>query len=143
MKAVIMGCGRVGSRVATRLDGEGHDVTVIDTDPHQFERFLPSTFRGEKLTGSGSDHGVLTRAGIEQADAFLALSPGDNRNVLAAQIAKYLYGVENVVARIADPFRAELFDRLGLHTFSPTDVGADLAYRALSGDVAGERRTQG
>lgn len=127
-----MGCGRVGSRVAVRLEEEGHEVAVIDNDPTQFRRFLPSSFTGRQLTGSGSDHRVLLEAGIEGADAFLALTPGDNRNVLASQIAKYIYGVDRVVTRLADPFRAELFQRLGLTTFSPTNIGADLAYDALT-----------
>ena len=127
-----MGCGRVGASLAARLDAEGHGVTVIDIDPNQFRR-LPSEFGGRKLTGSGFDHRVLVEAGIEQADAFLALAHGDNRNVLASQIAKHLYGVDTVIVRLYDPFRAELFQRLGLRTFSPTDIGADLAYEALSG----------
>lgn len=128
-----MGCGRVGSAVAGRLDREGHEVIVIDIDPSQFHR-LPADFHGQKLAGSGFDHRLLLSAGIEQADAFLALTHGDNRNVLASQIAKHLYGVERVVTRLYDPFRAELFQRLGLRTFSPTDVGAELAYSALASE---------
>ena len=131
MNAVIMGCGRVGAAVAVRLDEEGHDVAVIDVDAMQFRR-LPSEFRGHKLTGSGFDHRVLEAAGIADADAFLALSHGDNRNVLAAQIARHLYVVQTVIARLYDPFRAELFQRLGLRTFNPTNIGADLAYGALA-----------
>lgn len=127
-----MGCGRVGSALATRLSSEGHEVTVIDIDADQFQR-LPTTFTGRMLTGSGYDHRILRLAGIEQADAFLALAHGDNRNVLASQIAKHLFGVEVVVTRLYDPFRAELFQRLGLRTFSPTSLGADLAYRSLFG----------
>lgn len=126
-----MGCGRVGSRVAVRLASEGHEIIVIDPNPNQFRRFLGSDFSGQWLAGSGTDHRVLVEAGIERADAFLALTPGDNRNVLAAQIAKYIYEVETVVARLADPFRAELFQRLGLRTFSPTNIGSELAYEAL------------
>ena len=130
MKVVIVGCGRVGSKVAVRLDDEGHEVTVIDNDPSQFRRFLPPSFNGQTFTGSATDHRVLVEAGVERADAFLALTPGDNRNVLASQIARHLYGVESVVTRIYDPFRAELFGRLGLRTFNPTNIGADLAYAA-------------
>ncbi|MEE8338439.1 MAG: TrkA family potassium uptake protein [Dehalococcoidia bacterium] len=131
MKIVIVGCGRVGSKVAVRLDDEGHEVTVIDNDPSQFRRFLPASFNGQTFTGSAIDHRVLVEAGVERADAFLALTPGDNRNVLASQIAKHVYGVETVVTRLADPFRAELFQRLGLRTFSPTNIGSQLAYDAL------------
>ncbi len=127
-----MGCGRVGASVARRLDNEGHEVMVIDLDSNQFQR-LPSDFGGRTIVGSGIDHRMLVEAGIEQADAFLALAHGDNRNVLASQIAKHLFGVETVVTRLYDPFRAELFQRLGLRTFSPTNIGADLAYGALSG----------
>lgn len=126
-----MGCGRVGAAVAVRLDSEGHDVTVIDIDATAFAR-LPSGFGGRRLTGSATDHRILIEAGIEQADTFLALAHGDNRNVLASQIAKHLFHVDAVVTRLMDPFRGELFSRLGLRTFSPTNVGADLAYEALS-----------
>jgi trk system potassium uptake protein TrkA len=132
VRTVIVGCGRVGSKVALRLDEQGHEVTVIDRDASQFKRFLSSNFKGRLLAGSGADHRVLIEAGIDGADAFLALTPGDNRNVLAAQIAKHIYGVDRVVVRLADPFRAELFQRLGLRTFSPTNIGADLAYDELT-----------
>jgi trk system potassium uptake protein TrkA len=130
VNVVIMGCGRVGSAVAARLDREGHDVTVLDLNETSFRR-LPSTFGGQKLVGSGTDHADLNTAGLREADAFLALSPGDNRNILAAQLAKHIFGVENVVARLYDPFRGEIFARLGIRTFSPTLVGADLAYNEL------------
>jgi len=147
VNVVIMGCGRVGSAVAARLDREGHDVTVLDLNETSFRR-LPSTFGGQKLVGSGTDHADLNAAGLREADAFLALSPGDNRNVLAAQLAKHIYGVENVVARLYDPFRGEIFARLGIRTFSPTLVGADLAYNELmrAGDATppgGREASQG
>jgi trk system potassium uptake protein TrkA len=131
VNVVIMGCGRVGSTLAARLDREGHEITVIDTDPYAFRR-LPSDFRGEKLVGSGFDDHVLQQAGIRQADAFLSLTQGDNRNLLAAQMAKHLFGVETVVARVYDPFRGEMFAQLGLRTFSPTNIGAEMAYEALT-----------
>ncbi len=133
MNVVIMGCGRVGSALAARLDREGHDVTVLDLDETAFRR-LPSLFGGQKLVGSGTDHNDLNAAGVREADAFLALSPGDNRNVLAAQLAKHIFGVETVVARLYDPFRGEIYARLGVRTFSPTLVGADLAYNELMRD---------
>ena len=125
-----MGCGRVGSSVAGRLEAEGHRVTVLDHDESAFHR-LPAAFTGQRFVGSGLDHGDLEEAGVSEADAFMALAHGDNRNILASQIAKHLYGVESVVTRLFDPFRGEIFARLGLRTFSPTLVGADLAYRAL------------
>jgi trk system potassium uptake protein TrkA len=128
-----MGCGRVGSTVAGRLDAEGHDVTVIDLETQAFRR-LPDGFAGERLAGSGVDDRVLIAAGIREADAFLALTQGDNRNLLASQMAKHLFRVQSVVTRVYDPLRAELFGRLGIRTFSPTLVSADLAYDALLED---------
>lgn len=131
MRVVIMGCGRVGSTIAARLEREGNTVTVVDTDPYSFRR-LPSDFKGETLVGSGYDDHVLESAGIRNADAFLALTQGDNRNLLAAQMAKHLFEVRVVVARVYDPFRGEIFANLGLRTFSPTNIGADMAYEALT-----------
>jgi trk system potassium uptake protein TrkA len=147
VKVVIMGCGRVGSSVATRLSAEGHDVTIMDLDELSFRR-LPSSFKGRRFVGSGVDQADLEAAGVREADAFLALSQGDNRNILASQLAKHIFGVQDVVTRLYDPFRGEIFGRLGLRTFSPTIVGADLAYRALmeqvpaypAADVAGASR---
>ena len=132
MKVVIMGCGRAGSELATRLDREGHDVTVLDVNAYQFERFLPKTFRGRRITGNGIDEEVLRRAGIEDADAFVAVTSGDNRNATASQIAKHIFGVERVVCRIYDPIREQMYHELGLRTTSPTKVGAQLLYDALN-----------
>lgn len=133
MNVVIMGCGRVGSTLATRLDREGHRVAILDTDPYAFRR-LPSDFKGEKFAGSGTEDQVLVQAGIREADSFLALTQGDNRNLLAAQIAKHIFSVPVVVARVYDPFRGEIFGHLGLRTFSPTNIGAEMAYQALTQD---------
>jgi trk system potassium uptake protein TrkA len=133
VRIVIMGCGRVGAALATRLEHEGHEVVVLDTDPYAFRR-LPSDFKGERLVGSGFDHHTLETAGITTADAFLSLTQGDNRNLLAAQMAKHLFGVAIVVARVYDPFRGEIFANLGLRTFSPTNIGAEMAYEALTRD---------
>ena len=133
MNVVIMGCGRVGSTVATRLDAEGHTVTIIDTDAQAFRR-LGEGFRGKRLVGSGTDDAVLVRSGLREADAFLALTQGDNRNLLASQKAKHIYDVETVVTRVYDPRRGELFARLGLRTFSPTEISAELAYSSLFGE---------
>jgi len=125
VNVVIMGCGRVGARLATLLDAEGHKVTVLDIDPYSFRR-LPSTFRGTALVGDGTDEEALKRAGIEQAAGFVAVTQGDNRNVLAAQIAKQLFGVPKVICRIYDPLRRDMYAGLGLEAISPTTVVAEL-----------------
>ncbi len=131
MKIVIMGCGRVGSELAAGFDSDGHDVTVIDVNSYQFTRFLPEGFGGKKVTGNGIDQEVLRRAGVEQADAFIAVTAGDNRNVMAAQIAKHIFGVPRVVCRIYDPIREQMYRGLGLRTISPTKIGAQLMRQAL------------
>ncbi len=132
MNVVIMGCGRTGASVAARLSSEGHAVNIIDTQEAAFRR-LPASFRGQRTVGSGMDQRVLESAGLRQADAFMALAQGDNRNVFAAQIAMHIFGVSNAVVRLNDPFRSEIFSRLGLRTFSPTVIGVDMAYAALMG----------
>jgi trk system potassium uptake protein TrkA len=125
MKIVIMGCGRVGAQLAELLDGNGHQVTVLDTDAYSFRR-LPPTFNGTALLGNGTDEDVLKRAGIEEADAFVAVTQGDNRNVMAAQIAKHIFNVPKVICRIYDPLRRELYSTLGLEAFSPTTIFAQM-----------------
>lgn len=119
MKAVIMGCGRVGARVAGLLDHTGNDVTVIDVDTKAFRR-LPAGFKGETIIGTGIDEDVLRRAGIEEADAFVAVTNGDNRNIMASQVARLIFGVPEVVCRIYDPVREDTYRRLGLTTVCPT-----------------------
>lgn len=131
-----MGCGRVGAELATTLDQEGHDITVLDINEYQFERFLPETFRGRKMRGNAIDQDVLRRAGIEHADAFIAATAGDNRNVTASQIAMHIFGVRRVVCRIYDPIREQMYHQLGLRTISPTKVGARLLKEALEADEA-------
>lgn len=130
MKAVIMGCGRVGARLAGLLDADGHSVTILDTDTYSFRR-LPPTFKGNALVGNGLDQEVLKRAGIEEADAFVATTQGDNRNIMAAQIAKHIFNVPKVVSRIYDPLRQELYSTLGLETISPTTVFAQILREKL------------
>ena len=125
MKVVIMGCGRVGAQLAAMLDEEGHKVTVLDVEPYSFRR-LPSTFKGTALVGDGTDGDSLRKAGIEEADVFVAVTQGDNRNVMAAQIAKHIFNVPKVVCRIYDPLREEMYHTLGLETISPTKIGAQL-----------------
>jgi trk system potassium uptake protein TrkA len=125
VNVVIMGCGRVGAQLAALLDEDGHKVTILDTDTYSFRR-LPSAFKGTPLVGDGTDDESLKKAGIEEADAFVAVTQGDNRNVMAAQIAKDVFNVPKVVCRIYDPLREELYHTLGLETISPTKIGAQL-----------------
>ena len=125
-----MGCGRVGAQLASTLDREGHEVTVIDTKATAFAR-LPTGFRGRALVGNGIDQEVLRRVGVETVDAFVACTQGDNRNVMAAQVAKYIFNVPRVVCRIYDPSREEMYRMLGLRTISPTKVGAELLKQAI------------
>ena len=134
MRVIIMGCGRVWSELATQLDRDGHDVTILDTNAYQLERFLPESFGGRKIVGNGIDQDVLRKAGIEHADAFIASTAGDNRNAMASQIAKHLFGVSRVVCRIYDPIREEMYRNLGLRTTSPTKVGARLLREALEAE---------
>ncbi len=138
MKVVIMGCGRVGSRLAARLSEEGHDLTVLDVRPDAFRR-LPANFKGKKHIGNGIDQDVLARIGVSEADAFIAVTQGDNRNVLATQVAKHIFGVPRTLCRIYDPIREEMYRGLGLETISPTVMGANVLYDLLSKDPpAGE-----
>jgi trk system potassium uptake protein len=112
---VIMGCGRVGSTLALSLESQGHDVAVIDTNSAAFRR-LGTSFEGKRVTGLGFDRNTLREAGIENTYAFAAVSNGDNSNILAARVARETYSVENVVARIYDPGRADVYQRLGIPT---------------------------
>ena len=130
MKVIIMGCGRVGARLATLLDIEGHAVTLLDTDTYSFRR-LPADFGGTALVGNGVDQEDLKKAGIEEADAFVAVTQGDNRNVMSTQIAKHIYHVPRVICRIYDPLRRELYNSLGIEAFSPTTIFAQLLKEKL------------
>lgn len=121
MKIVIMGCGRVGAHLAALLDSEGHQVAVLDVNSHSFSRLAP-TFKGNALLGDGTDEDSLRKAGIEEADAFVAVTQGDNRNIMASQIAKHIFNVPKVLCRIYDPLREELYITLGLEAISPTKV---------------------
>ena len=130
MKVIIMGCGRVGAQLAALLDADGHIITVLDRDANSFRR-LPADFGGTALLGNGLDAEVLKRAGIEEADVFVAVTQGDNRNVMAAQIAKHIFNVPRVVCRIYDSLRQELYNTLGLETFSPTTIFAQMLKEKL------------
>ena len=125
-----MGCGRVGGKLASMFDAAGHRVTVLDLDAYSFRR-LPPTFSGTALIGNGTDEEMLRKAGIESADAFIALTQGDNRNVMAAQIAKHIFKVPRVICRIYDPLRKDIYEQLGLESISPTEVFADLLFNRL------------
>jgi trk system potassium uptake protein TrkA len=130
---VIMGCGRTGATLASEFESRGHTVAVIDVRADAFRR-LPSDFKGQKITGLGFDRDTLTSAGVEDAYAFAAVSDGDNSNILAARVVRETYGVENVVARIADSGRAEVYRRLGIPTVAPVPwTAAQIVTRLLPG----------
>ncbi len=131
MKAIVMGCGRIGSQVSELMSSRGHEVVVIDHDANAAGRLGPK-FKGRVVQGLGFDREVLLEAGIEQADAFVASSSSDNANILAARIARNIFHVPRVVARLYDPLRAEVYQRLGLTTISSTTWGAERIYQVLS-----------
>jgi len=142
MKTVIMGCGRVGAELATLLDREGQEVVILDIDPDAFGQ-LPDGFKGSCVVGNGIDQDVLQRIGLAEAGAFVAVTPGDNRNVMACQIAKHIFGVPRVVCRIFDPIRQELYRNLGLETISPTKEVAQLLKQALDREPAETPKSEG
>lgn len=127
---VIMGCGRVGSSLAHDLDDAGHSVAVIDQDAASFRKLGP-TFGGTTVTGVGFDRDTLVEAGIERADSFAAVSSGDNSNIVAARVARESFGVQHVVARIYDPRRAEIYQRLGIPTVASVRWSTDQVLRRL------------
>jgi len=130
-----MGCGRVGARLALMLTHAGHEVTVMDIKSSAFSR-LGSEFKGTAVRGDAIDQEVLKRAGIERADAFVAATQGDNRNIMASQVAKHVFGVKRVVTRVYDPLRSDTFAALGLQAISPTIIGASAFYEELTGEPA-------
>ena len=125
-----MGCGRVGSTLARSLEDRNHTVSIIDGDPDAFRRLGPS-FNGDKVTGYGFDQEVLEKAGIRRADAFAAVSSGDNSNIIAARVARETFGIQQVVARIYDPGRAEVYQRLGITTVATVKWTADQVLRRI------------
>ena len=125
-----MGCGRVGSTLARSLEDRNHTVSVIDSEPDAFRRLGPG-FNGDKVTGYGFDQEVLEKAGIRRADAFAAVSSGDNSNIIAARVARETFGIQQVVARIYDPGRAEVYQRLGITTVATVKWTADQVLRRL------------
>ncbi len=130
MKFVIMGCGRVGAKLASELSAEGHDVCIIDKSPSAFAR-LTSDYSGMTVQGTGIDEDVLRKAGIEEADGFVALTEDDNANIMASQIARLVFNVPKITTRIYDPLREDLFKELGLKTICPTKLGAQHIKDAL------------
>jgi trk system potassium uptake protein TrkA len=127
---VILGCGRVGAMLASMLDRAEHKVSVIDYSNESFRRLDPD-FKGQTVIGNGVDEEVLIRAGIKDADAFAAVTNGDNRNIMASQIAREIFHVKKVVCRIYDPIRQSTYNELGLETVCPTIVGAQMLFQAL------------
>ena len=130
MHIVIMGCGRVGAALAHGLEDRGHSVAVIDRDPTAFRR-LGSRFSGRRVTGLGFDRDTLTEAGLADAGAFAAVSSGDNSNIIAARVAREIFGVQNVTARIYDPRRAEVYERLGIPSVATVRWASDQVLRRL------------
>jgi trk system potassium uptake protein TrkA len=131
MKAIIVGCGRVGALLAGTLDAAGHDVVIIDQLTKAFDR-LPATFRGSAIRGDGTDEDVLRRVGSDEADVFLALTEGDNRNIMAAQVAREALEITTVYAKINDPVRAEAYAEIGIGTICRTTMMADSLLAALA-----------
>lgn len=132
MKVIVMGCGRVGSQTSLVLDERGHDVTVIDHRDLGAAARLGSAFKGRIVSGLGFDKNVLIEAGIERADGFVSASSSDNANIVAARIARNMFHVPRVVARLYDPQRAEIYKRLGLMTISSTTWGAERIYELIT-----------
>jgi trk system potassium uptake protein len=132
VKVVILGCGRVGSTIATTMSREGHDVTIIDQNPDSFRR-LSHDFGGKTLVGNGIDADTLRKADLEHADAFVAVTNGDNRNIMSVQLAKVRFKVPKVIARIYDPIRSSAYAELGVDTLCTTCVGAGLIYDKILG----------
>ena len=130
MHIVIMGCGRVGSTLAHILEDRGNSVAVIDRDQEAFRK-LRGSFKGSRITGVGFDRDVLIQAGIQEADAFAAVSSGDNSNIISARVVRESFGIERVAARIYDPRRAEVYQRLGIPTVATVRWTADQMLRKL------------
>lgn len=131
MKVVILGCGRVGGLLAGRLDAEGHEVTVVDMERTAFEMHLPATFKGSTLLADGRDIDILRQAGLEGADVFFALTEGDNRNLMTAQVAREIFGVKKVICKVNDPIRAQTYRAKGLITWSRTTILTELLHDML------------
>jgi trk system potassium uptake protein len=135
VKIIIIGCGRLGSHLARQLDREGHDVTILDRNSESFGR-LGNDFSGTTMLGTGIDEDTLRRAGIEQADAFIAVTAGDNTNAMAAEVAKLIFKVPRVIARFNDPMREDTFNTLGvMETVSPTRLASETIHHLVMDPV--------
>jgi trk/ktr system potassium uptake protein len=130
MRIVILGCSGLGAQLAVRLESKNHDVAVLDRDGGSFVRLGPE-FKGKRIVGDGLDLDSLLEAGIDGADAFIACTSGDNRNLTACQFARELFGVPKVISKVSDPLRGQIYADMGLLTVSPTVFGADLLHDAL------------
>jgi trk system potassium uptake protein TrkA len=133
LKVVIVGCGRVGGFLAGVLDSAGHEVTIVDLERAAFVH-LPAGFKGTTLMGNGTDLDILRTAGIDKADALFTLTNGDNRNLMSAQVAKQVFGVKQVIAKVNDPIRANTYRQHGIRTFSRTSILGTLLEAMLMGD---------
>jgi trk system potassium uptake protein TrkA len=133
MNVMIMGCGRLGAMLAILLEENGHEVTILDVDKYAFDH-LPSHFRGHRVLGDGTDQDTLRKAGAERADAFVSATRGDNRNALAAQIAKHVFSIPKVGSVIFDPIREDVYRGIGLLTINPTRIEAELLRDAVERD---------
>lgn len=136
MNVVILGCGRVGSTLAAAMSREGHTVSIIDRNNDAFRR-IGQTFKVNKVFGNGTDETVLKRAGIEKADAFVAVTNGDNTNIMCVQIAKERFGVQKALARIYDPIRACAYQEMGVETLCTTLIGARIIEDRILGKDLG------
>jgi trk system potassium uptake protein TrkA len=125
MNIVIIGCGRVGSTLARMMYRDGHNVTIVDQQSESFRR-LGTKFKGARIIGNGIDEDVMRRAGIENADVLIAVTQGDNRNIMAAQIAQHIFNIPKVVARIYDPVRADRYRQMGITTLCTTTIASGL-----------------
>jgi trk system potassium uptake protein len=137
MRAVVIGCGRVGATMARALEAAGHEVTIVDLLTRAFDR-LPATFRGSSIRGDGTDEDTLRRAGATGADLFLALNEGDNRNIMAAQLALEALEIPRVYAKVNDPVRAQAYAELGIGTICRTTLMSDALLDALGEPVGDE-----
>ncbi|MCS7286061.1 MAG: TrkA family potassium uptake protein [Anaerolineae bacterium] len=132
MKIIIVGCGRLGAHLALSLSQEGHSVTVVDTDREALSSLGPD-FQGEIVVGKGIDEDVLRRAGIEEADVFIAATGYENTNIMASYVASEIFGVKNVITRLDDPKKAEIFQSFGLNVISPVTLAAEAIRKCVEG----------
>ena len=130
---MIMGCGRLGAELASLLEQDGHEIVILDVDKLAFAH-LPPNFKGKRVLGDGTDQDTLRKAGAERADAFISATRGDNRNALAAQVAKHVFHIDRVGSVIFDPIREGVYADLGLRTINPTKIEADMLRTAIERD---------